>query len=180
MKLLKLLWEAFLEIFSKKIIDEPMPELDTPEPVHVPPETPKVHSKAWRGGTMAERKAMYQLAMKVCAEEGLDKLQSKLLPGYTLRADMIVTIEGESGFNQWCENLHTFDYGLCQFSKRYYLVEYGMTPQDAINQPEKCLRIMAKNFKSLRRRNWVAFQVLEKMPKAKLKIHMDMILNAYK
>mgnify|MGYP004417320557 CR=1 FL=1 len=186
MSLLKTLWEAFLEIFSKKIVYEEPPmkpvELDTP----VPQETP--HSKAWCGGTIEERKEMFQMAMRVCKEEGLEKLASKLLPGYTLRADVIATIHGESGFNRWCENPDTLDYGLCQFNKNTYLQEYtfgSTTPQQAIDNPEDQVRIMARNFKSLRRMNWMAFGGhkgkggLINMPKDKLKAHIDNVLAIY-
>ena len=91
---------------------------------------------------------MYKLAQRVCAEEKLTAQMTE---------NVLATIWGESGFNQWCINHQSFDYGIAQFSKRYYLIEYKMTPQEALDQPEKCLRIMARNFKSGRASNWVAF-----------------------
>ena len=107
------------------------------------------HSPAWCGGTLEERKEMFRLAKKVCAEEGLSD---------SLTRDVLLTIAGESGFNPWCVNLQSLDYGIAQFSIKYYLPEYKMTPQDAIDQPERCLRIMCRNFKAGRQSNWVAFQ----------------------
>ncbi len=92
---------------------------------------------------------MLTLAQRICVEE-------KLSPQMT--QDLLLTIYGESGFNQWCINLTTFDYGLCQFSKIYYLKEYKMTAQEAIDNPERCLRIMAHNFKAGRQSNWVAYK----------------------
>lgn len=145
MNFLLALWKLIREFF------------ETQQSVYVPPVVPVVvppvvvpvvvHSKAWCGGTYEERMEMYHLAKTVCVAEGIIGQDS---------LDMLATIFGESGYNRWCENQKTFDYGLCQFSKRYYLVEYKMTPQEAIDSPERCLRIMAKNWKT-RKSNWVAY-----------------------
>lgn len=129
----------------------PMPQ---PEPSKPP--TPlslqqimQYHDYKWCGGKVEDRRAIYQLAMRICKEEGL---------GIAMTADLLATIWGESGFNQWCVNTQSKDYGVAQFSFKYYLVEYKMTPEDALNDPEKCLRIMARNFKAGRQSNWVAYQ----------------------
>ena len=84
---------------------------------------------------------------KICMAAGLSQ---------SMTQDLICTIQGESGWNPFCENNRTFDYGLCQFSKRYYLVEYKMTPQYAKEHPLECAAIMAKNFPT-RKTNWVAY-----------------------
>lgn len=168
------IWRFLLRIKPNEPVLMPIEE--TP----VPHETPSiVHSIKWCGGTIAERREMYDLAMKICAEEGLDSLPSTLLPHYTLRADVLATIHGESGFNRWCENRTTFDYGLCQFSEHFYLKEYNMTPQYAIDHPDECIRIMARNFKSKRRENWVAYQVLQKMSKTALAAHYNTVFQTY-
>ena len=128
---------------------EPAPQpLPVPPVAPQPPKPPVVHPHGWAAGTLEERKAMFQLAVRVCQEEEVTEQMTR---------DLLLTIAGESGFNQWCENRQTYDYGLCQFSKRYYLKEYGMTPQEAIDQPERCVRIMARNFKAGRQSNWVAY-----------------------
>ena len=116
-------------------------------------EVPVVHDDSWCGGPLADRLAMYDLAVRVCKEEGL-------FPSMT--RDLLATVYGESGWNQWCVNHNTKDYGIAQFSAKYYLVEYKMTPQEALEQPEKCLRIMAKNFKAGRQSNWVAYATRQK------------------
>lgn len=142
-----------------------VPPVEAPKqpvkPLKLPPDSPKPptpslitgvdlhgHSFAWRGGTLTERKAMYALAEKICKEEKLTPVMTK---------DLLLTVYGESGFNAWCINTQSFDYGVAQFSKRYYLVEYKMSPQEAIDNPERCLRIMARNFKAGRQSNWVAY-----------------------
>jgi hypothetical protein len=128
---------------------QPAPK-PAPTPTPLPePIKPVVHPHGWAAGTLVERKAMYQLAVRVCAEEGLPSAMTR---------DLLLTIAGESGFNQWCENRTTLDYGLCQFSLNYYCKEYRMTPQECIDQPERCLRIMARNFKAGRQSNWIAYK----------------------
>lgn len=164
MTFLKAILAAIIAFFSKPqpvepplpVVPTPMPPEPTPpvpapvppQPVPTPPPAPVVHPDGYADGTLAERKAMYQLASRVCDEE-------KLTP--TMKRDLLLTIGGESGFNQWCVNHSSKDYGLCQFSARYYLVEYKMTPQHALDNPEECARIMARNFKAGRQSNWVAY-----------------------
>lgn len=84
---------------------------------------------------------------QICKTQGLTSGEEQ---------ELIATIQGESGFNPYCVNESSKDYGLCQFSARYYLKEYGMTPDYCVNHPEKCITIMAKNWKT-RKKNWIAF-----------------------
>lgn len=113
-----------------------------------PPETPIIKRDIrWRGGALADRLAMYEMVNRVCAE---------LAPELT--KDIQATIAGESGWNQWCINEKSKDYGIAQFSAYYYLKEYKMTPDYACEHPEECIRIMVKNFKNGRASNWVAYQ----------------------
>lgn len=117
------------------------------------------HPHGWCAGTLEERNTMYALTHDAAVSVGLDKLSSGQNPGYTLLDELLATIMGESGFNQWCINTDSLDYGLCQFSHRYYLIEYKMTAQEAIDNPIECLQIMAHNFKDpVRRTNWVAYE----------------------
>lgn len=124
-----------------------------------------VHSKAWRGGSLEERKDMYQLANRVCDEEGL-------FP--SMKRDLLLTCAGESGFNQWCENHNnrngSVDYGIMQFNSATYLKEFDMTPEEVLNNPEKVFRISARNFKVGRAGNWFAYKAIgETEAQAKLR-----------
>lgn len=143
LSLLKLL----LELLKKQLEETPTVIKPVEKPVY--PILFKVKSIAWCGGDIEDRKKMFALAKQVCLEE---KLSEKMTE------DLLATIYGESGFNQYCINETSKDYGICQFSIRYYLPEYKMTTDEALNQPEKCIRIMAKNFKAGRQSNWVAYQ----------------------
>lgn len=106
------------------------------------------YDTSWKGGKLEDRKAMFQLAKKVASQTGLSKEMTEAI---------LLTIAGESGFNQFCVNWDSYDYGLCQFSKKYYCKEYNMTPQECIEQPERQLRIMCANFKAGRQSNWIAY-----------------------
>lgn len=108
-----------------------------------------VTDEKWCGGGMEIRQKMFELAKRVCIEEGLFPSMTK---------DLLATVYGESGFNPECVNPQSLDYGVAQFSARYYLKEYKMSPQEAIDNPEKCLRIMARNFRGGRQSNWVAYK----------------------
>lgn len=166
-KLFSLLWDYF----ESRIHPAPAPALDDPHNgIKAPPDAPHalapvvlveqvddrpvVHPNGWCEGAMADRKAMETLALKICKQEGLP-VYGKAPWG--LGDDLLATIWGESGWNQWCVNTRTHDYGLCQFSAVYYLKEYKMTAQQALDNPEKCLTIMARNFKAGRQSNWVAY-----------------------
>lgn len=146
---LQLLWECIEFVFGNRndSLDPPVAP-ETPPVVVVAPK-PVIHPDGWCEGTLSDRRAMYALAEKVCAREGLTP---------ELTEDLLSTVWGESGWNQWCVNHKTFDYGIAQFSARYYLKEYKMTPQEALDNPEKCLTIMADNFKAGRQSNWVAYK----------------------
>ena len=156
---LKQLEEIFASLVNGEVPrypdDVPHETAEAPKPV--------IRDNGWRGSGIAHRKEMYKLALEIGMAEGLNSYKSKLLPDtHTLLDDYLATIEGESGFNQWCINFQSKDYGIAQFSARYYLKEYKMTEDEALQNPRKCLEIMAKNFKSKRRENWIAFQYAKK------------------
>lgn len=104
-------------------------------------------SKSWAKYPYEKKKLLIQEVRKICSEEKLLNQEVQ---------ELIATIQGESGFNPACVNEQSKDYGLCQFSQRWYLKEYKMTPQYACEHPIECARIMAKNWRK-RKNNWVAF-----------------------
>lgn len=146
------------KIVEIEVLDIPQVEIPKPpvvEPVKIAEPAKRmvkgvlVNDERWCGGSMAERQRMFELAKRVCIEEGLFPSMTK---------DLLATVYGESGFNPECVNTQSLDYGVAQFSARYYLKEYKMSPQDAIDNPEKCLRIMARNFRGGRQSNWIAYK----------------------
>lgn len=136
----------------------PAPQTPTqpPQPAPEPPKpAPVVHSDAWCGGTLEERARMFHLAATTADNEGLSP---------QIKQDYLETIAGESGFNQWCKNTTTKDYGVAQFNINTYCKEYDMTPAQCLEHPETQLVIMARNFKPTplhpigRARNWIAYE----------------------
>lgn len=145
---IKIFW-AIIDSFKKKteVIDSvPLP---TTQPVWTPINEWDIENKsiAWAIYPADLKLKLIGEVRKICASVGLSQ---------SMTQDLIQTIQAESGWNVNCENTRTFDYGLCQFSKKYYLVEYKMTPQYAKEHPLECATIMAKNFPT-RASNWVAY-----------------------
>lgn len=145
-----------LQAFLASYVSRPVPPIPPkPEPPHqiTLEEVMAAHPRGWRQGSLEERRKMFLLASAIAKEGGL---------GIARTAEYLATIAGESGWNQYCVNLGnrngTGDYGIAQFNSATYLKEYAMSPVDALLNPEGCLRIMAENFKTVRRRNWFAYQ----------------------
>ena len=145
---------------SKRPVEKPV----EPDPIITPepPEPPKPvnpwlinnPSEKW-GAYPAELKVrLMEETLKIGREEGLTDRQIE---------DMAKTINCESGYNIYCVNRnnpdgYSRDVGLCQFSTRYYLKEFNMTEKEAIEDPLKCLRIMAKCWKQGRATNWECYK----------------------
>lgn len=116
-----------------------------------PPEPPKP-STEWAVAPASEKLELITTAREICKEIGLSA---------QLTQELIYTVQGESGWNSHCININTNgsgDYGIAQLNSDYYLVYNNMTPQEALDNPEKCLRIMAQAFKNGRSIDWIAHQ----------------------
>jgi hypothetical protein len=94
----------------------------------------------------------------VCDEEGLTVVRKN---------DLCATIECESGgFNTkathinyiWVNGIRkvgSTDWGLCQWNDYYHGKE--ITPQEALNDPEKAVRLMCKYWKQGLMRQWICY-----------------------
>lgn len=133
---------------------------DAVETLQTPPK-PVKHDTAWCGGPLEERLKMYDLAVSICKEQGMGAMTQ----------DVLATIYGESGFNQWCENTSnkdgTADYGICQFNtgtnskgQAYWIGKGGAFPsvEFVLNNPENCIREMCRQFKQGNQNYWVAYK----------------------
>ena len=134
-------------LFAKKTI---------PVPIVIPtPPAPVIHSIAWCGGDLTERQAMFSLAQTVA---------KNMILGSEITEEFLATIWGESGFNQWCENQNknskgevvSTDFGIAQLNDYWYLKPLGMTGEEAIADPQRCLTVMATAFKNGRADDWCA------------------------
>lgn len=96
------------------------------------------------------------MIFRVCKEEGLsDDLTNQLY----------ATICCESEFNPKAKRLNdngTTDYGLCQFNDYWYIGPGKPIPsvEVALNDPEFCVRVMARQFKNGRAHDWICYRNL--------------------
>lgn len=88
----------------------------------------------------------------ICDEEGLTVFQKNQLTE---------TIKCESGFKPDVIHINangTKDCGIAQLNEKYYLTPNNMTCEDAISDPEKCIRITARAFKKGREHDWICWR----------------------
>lgn len=118
----------------------------TPEPAPTPPEAPKY---LW------DTKANIRHSTRViCDEEGLTAEQKNTI---------CATIQAESGFNLTARNdnkvngkVTSTDWGLCQWNSYYHAKE--ITPEEAVHDPEKAVRLMCSYWKRGQRNLWIAYK----------------------
>lgn len=137
------LYYRLLEAFIKK----PVVEVDHYEEVKEAIKTPEPKYK-W------DTKENIRHSVRViCDEEGLTLNQKNT---------MCATIQAESGFNLKAKNLNknkqgvvtSTDWGLCQWNDRYHGKE--ITADEALNNPEKAVRLMCSYWKRGQMDLWVA------------------------
>ena len=92
-------------------------------------------------------------AREIAKELGLTESQEN---------NMIATLWCESGMNQYATNKNTdgtTDYGICQLNSYWYIGvdKVVKTPQEALSNPELCIRVMAGQFKQGRPQDWVCY-----------------------
>ncbi len=94
----------------------------------------------------------------ICDEEGLDLEQKNT---------MCATIGGESGWKtdvvhpnyvikNGIKKLSSTDYGICQWNDYYHGKE--ITPDEALHNPEKAVRLMCQYWKRGQRNLWIAYK----------------------
>ena len=168
MKILKAIWGWLIAHFTYDSAKDPahpdfVQEDITMAPTALTEELPepiKVDT-SWCGGPYEDRMEMYYLAKTVCAQEKI---------GPELTRDLLATIYGESGFNKNCLNDRnkngTVDYGICQFNTgtnkhgQAYWIGKGAAFKDkdeVLSNPEKCIRVMAREFKVGHQHYWMAY-----------------------
>ncbi|MBT9175229.1 MAG: Membrane-bound lytic murein transglycosylase C [candidate division WS2 bacterium] len=88
-----------------------------------------------------------EMVRRIAREEGVDE-------------DLIVAvIKCESGMNPRAINRNrngTTDYGIAQFNDYWYR-DY-ITPEEALNNPEKAVRLMCRQFRKGRANDWICYR----------------------
>lgn len=151
----KSIYQSIISIFQKIIailtqpkIDPPLIPIDQsiPEPVK-PIDTPKPMKYEWN--TPAKAKHSVRV---ICDELGLSVADKNLI---------CAVIQCESGFNVNCVHPNqdarkSTDYGICQFNDYWY--KTLISPEDALHDPEKAVRLMISQFKKGQLKDWVCYK----------------------
>ena len=140
--LLKVLWENYLK--QQVFIDIDTPTTPTPQPP--PPPLPK-----YQWDTLANIKHSVRV---ICDEEGLTLEEKNTL---------FTTIWAESGFKLDAKNENKIngkvvstDWGICQWNDYYHGKE--ISPKEAVENPEKAVRLMCAYWKRGQRNLWIAYK----------------------
>ena len=142
-------WLALLLPFLKKK-EEPIVE-PTPEP---PIEPPKESKYKW--GTKEEARHSVRV---ICDEEGLNWNEKQLISA---------VINCESGYDTKAKHENkdsqgkvlSTDWGICQYNDYYYIGPSKpiASVEEALNNPEKCVRVMISQSRKGRLRDWVCYK----------------------
>lgn len=100
--------------------------------------------------TRLEKIKIEIMIRETAREEGLSKYWEDVL---------VAVIKAESGLNPKTINRNrngTTDLGLCQFNDYWY--KSVISPYDALNNPEKAVRIMSRMFKEGRQNDWISYR----------------------
>ena len=124
------------------------------EPKKEPPPTPEEPKYLW--GTKTER---IHSTRVICDEVGLS---------YEMKNRLCATVECESGFSLNAINTNkdgTMDLGMlgiAQYNEKWYIGPGKPIPtrEDALKNPELCIRVMARAFKAGRQKDWICYRRL--------------------
>jgi len=100
--------------------------------------------------TQLDKLKLEETIKRIAKEEGVD-------------SDLVLAvIRCESGVNPKAINKNTdgtIDYGICQYNS-YWYIEKGklITKDEALNDPEKCVRLMCRRFKQGFAKDWVCYK----------------------
>jgi hypothetical protein len=151
-KLMSIIYNLLASIIPSSptpVIAPQEPKIEpTEEPTPTPISTPPMPKYLW--GTPPEVRHSIRV---ICDEEGLTVEQKNTL---------CATIQCESGFKLDARNdnikdgkVTSTDWGLCQWNSHYHAKE--ITPDEAVHNPEKAVRLMCHYWKRDQRKLWVCY-----------------------
>ncbi len=149
------MWKAFIfwiikALFSKEPVpQQPQVEL-SPEPPVVEEEVQPAYVFLWN-----TKEHIRKSIRVICDEKGLN---------FEQKNTMCATIYGESEFVLTARNdnkngfgkITSTDWGLCQWNSYWHGKE--ITPDEAVHNPEKAVRLMADYWKLNKRDLWIAYK----------------------
>ena len=137
----------FIEALMKWLEQPPYP-MPNNEPIRVVPQPPEPPKYLWDNPTNVRHSIRL-----ICDEE--------LLP-YPEKNVLCAVIQAESGFNTKAINVNgdgSEDYGLCQYNSKWYIERMGLITKDqALNDPEFCVRLLIKRYRQGFLRDWSAYK----------------------
>lgn len=149
---------------SPKVVIAPStptaPETTT-APTNITPKTCETSKYKWN--TPAEARHSSRVIMD---EEGLT-YKNLLIDGKVIRVKdlLCAVLQEESGFNikakhQNKDKYNSVDYGICQYNSHWYIGEGKpiASIDEALNNPEKCIRVFIKQYKKGRLIDWWAYK----------------------
>lgn len=138
-------WAGLLVKEEAKPVVEIKPVIKTkPKPEIV---TPKKNKFAWDNQTLARMSVR-----EICDDEGLSVAEKNLI---------CAVIQAESGFKIDAVNKNSdnsVDYGICQLNSYWYIQRMKLvTKEQALGDPEFCVRLMIKRYRKGFLKDWAAF-----------------------
>lgn len=145
------LFNAMIEFFTGPSLPAPMPQPPENLPVQPTPPAPEPSPpQKYLWDTTANVRHSIRV---ICDEEGLTVEQKNTL---------CATIECESGFKLDARHdnivngkVTSTDWGVCQWNSYYHGKE--ITPDEAVHNPEKAVRLMCHYWKRDERKLWVCY-----------------------
>lgn len=137
-----------MNLFNIKPSVQPEPPKPVePPPLHIPIDEPPKYQ--WATKEYAKHSVRV-----ICDEEGLTLEQKNT---------MTATVAAESGFNTLAVNYNrradgsvaSTDYGICQWNDYYHGKE--ISPDEALHNPEKAVRLMCSYWKRNQRSLWIGY-----------------------
>ena len=113
--------------------------------------------------TELEKRKVEEMVRRVCKEEGLSDIRTNVL---------VATVWAESGMNPKAINKNrngSIDFGIAQFNdgppgvssdKKWWIGSNAdfTSPEEVLSDPEKCIRVMCREWKNGNADRWVAYK----------------------
>jgi hypothetical protein len=159
-KIIRLLLELYKQHKASKtpVIITPEPPLEPPKPMikkidenFMPVVVPS--SVKWADYQEFKKDELREMTLAIGRAVGLDNKKV---------VELLATIEKESGYNPNCvnDNGSSKDWGICQMNDYWYIGTNKpiASIEEALGNPNKCVRVMAEKFKKGHAKDWIAFR----------------------
>lgn len=146
----KSIWESLVQFFKAFLSpQEAVATINQLQPILMPEVKPEPSKLKWQFPSDARKSVRI-----ICDEMGLTYAEKNLI---------CQVINCESGFRTDARNDNkdgTADWGICQYNTYWYIGKGKpiASIEEAINNPEKCVRVMIKRFKEGGLKDWICYK----------------------